>query len=62
MGQDCSELYQPEKITEDVKKQLENRFVLSPHPVYSKQEEFKLLHEKLTHKKYALRVKTTCSM
>lgn len=59
MGQDYSQLYPDEPISEATQTHLEKRFLICPHPIHSNSHHFKLLHEKLTNKKYILRVLVT---
>lgn len=58
MGQSESGTLPGESISENTQAHLEKRFFVNPHPVYRNSPEFKLLHEKLTNKKYILRVIT----
>ena len=62
MGQNLTEALPSESISSNTQTHIEKRFIVTPHPVYTHNTDFKLLHEKITAKKYILRVLTIGDM
>jgi hypothetical protein len=58
MGQNLTDTLPSESMSTNTQTHIEKRFIVTPHPVYIHNPDFKLLHEKITAKKYILRVLT----